>query len=314
MRKLRGFTLVELLVVIGIIALLISILLPSLAKARQYAVNISCQSNLRSIGQGLLFYANDHKGKLPGADNGGWNTLWPCQVTDYLGQQMIEVPNNQYGNVMGTYTAVCRCPEAPIEGSDVAWNGGFHYTCNVRAMHSSTQNDGIHPKDPTNLGLGYNYCVVYPLACPDSASKMLMWDGPILTDGAPWGTATGPWIACPNNVPQSWWFITWGYANPNSWVNWWADPTVPGGFNMDAVVSPSQDNSYNNLNPTNAKWIGIVNRDGGPGDAPWSGNTMGYQRYRHLGNTSCNFLFFDGHVEARKIGTVTYRDLSIYPY
>lgn len=303
MRKLRGFTLVELLVVIGIIALLISILLPSLAKARQYAVNIACQSNLRSVGQGLLFYANDHKGKLPGADNGDWQDMFPAQVTNYLGQQMVQT-GDQFGNVTGNYTPVLRCPDATHDGDSIAWNGGFHYTANVRAMHGITQFDGLNQR---NLP-------AYPLATKDSASKMLMWDGPILTDGAPWGTATGPWFAPPNNVPQNWWFVTWGYANPNSWVNWWADPTVPGGFNLDQVVSPAQDSSYTNLSPTAANYIGIVNRDGGPGDAPWAGTTYGFQRYRHLGNTSCNFLFFDGHVEARKIGTVTFRDLSIFPY
>jgi prepilin-type processing-associated H-X9-DG protein len=41
---------------------------------------------------------------------------------------------------------------------------------------------------------------------------------------------------------------------------------------------------------------------------------LAFQRYRHLGNTSCNFLFFDGHAEPRKLGTVTVGDLSIYPY
>jgi prepilin-type N-terminal cleavage/methylation domain-containing protein len=60
-----GFTLVELLVVIGIIALLLAILMPAMAKARETAVRTACASNLRQIASGVVMYANENRGWLP---------------------------------------------------------------------------------------------------------------------------------------------------------------------------------------------------------------------------------------------------------
>ena len=65
-QRRRGFTLVELLVVIGIIALLISILLPSLQKAKRAANTIVCAANLRSIVQAMNIYVVNNKGYIPG--------------------------------------------------------------------------------------------------------------------------------------------------------------------------------------------------------------------------------------------------------
>lgn len=64
-RKTRGFTLIEILVVVAIIALLISILLPSLRTAREEAKAVACQSGLKQIMLGLHMYQTDYSGSLP---------------------------------------------------------------------------------------------------------------------------------------------------------------------------------------------------------------------------------------------------------
>jgi type II secretory pathway pseudopilin PulG len=100
-RKLAAFTLVELLVVVGIIAVLIAFLMPALSAAREQARRVACASNLHQSYISLVMYANDSKGWLPFPFNipnsnsvttGNWNPFFPFGTTYAVNFRAALVP------------------------------------------------------------------------------------------------------------------------------------------------------------------------------------------------------------------------------
>src|SRR6476660_4976416 len=87
----RGFTLIELLVVIAIIAILAAILFPVFAQAREAARKVTCLSNMKQLGMGVLMYNQDYDGTYPNSSACWWDAV---SVSHNAGPNGFRLTNN----------------------------------------------------------------------------------------------------------------------------------------------------------------------------------------------------------------------------
>jgi prepilin-type N-terminal cleavage/methylation domain-containing protein len=311
-RPLHGFTLVELLVVIGIIALLISVLLPSLNKARQAGHLVDCQVRLQQMGQALHVYVGQNKGLLPwgGIDHTeAWTdsvlpnasnneTFWWWMFT------LSEVMNR---NMMGSDGLVNNLSPVFRDRDTIDHPAGQrfinHYTANPRLLYRADVPDDspylftdgaqqpIQSKDLTQRKI---------TSVRKPSDVFVIWDGPQALnwttasnsvyahhtygiaesiDGWGWNTVTGLCYDVPKPI---------NIFNPSR-------PIAPGGGQRSNIASATKllQKRYN---------FDAPQAFGGQG---W----LSHFRFRHMDDSRLAALCLDGHVETRAVGTVMVRDV-----
>ena len=118
MKKIKIFTLIELLIVIAIIAILASMLLPALGKAREVAKSISCTNKLKQFGTASIMYSSNYD---------GWILSGQPKPSDYWFEYIFEILNNKRCDSSSKNKNYFTCPSEPIK---IGWygDGFFYYT------------------------------------------------------------------------------------------------------------------------------------------------------------------------------------------
>lgn len=159
-RSVRGFTLVELLVVIGIIAVLISILLPSLNAARRAADRTKCLSALRQVGGAFFMYSNEWKGYMPRVrytwNSGTREIRWHDSISKYImnGQQ-LNVSGTQAENPAGFPEYAAPRKDLQISSFDVMDGKNVLWGCPVWRRMSFNNTGGLPSTAAQRFNHGY---------------------------------------------------------------------------------------------------------------------------------------------------------------
>jgi prepilin-type N-terminal cleavage/methylation domain-containing protein/prepilin-type processing-associated H-X9-DG protein len=285
-RVRRAFTLVELLVVIGIIAVLVGILLPVIGRARKQASTVACMASLRSMGQLIYLYAGDHKGSLP----------YGFYRSDAVTSSISAISDSDPNTALYIWWSVLRSyMRAHTNADNGAANGASGLSS--RGMKGLTC--------PTALGTdrGVSY-TLNMIAMPDREFELFQHT---LSGGV------NPWPIPPAHFSKL-------YSDN---ILAWDATEIPPTFGSQYVVGYEIDKgSFQNPRRAFQRYRDMAAIPGviPPGDkldnevpifpgtnqeATSSPEQRGNIRWRHGNNDRANFLFTDGTVRTLKITTGT---------
>jgi prepilin-type N-terminal cleavage/methylation domain-containing protein/prepilin-type processing-associated H-X9-DG protein len=260
-RPRGAFTLIELLVVISIVALLVSILLPALAKARQSAMAIKCGTQLKQVGLGFNLYAEDHKDSFPVAYDRNlptpprymaeWYREMVCQF-DYLGRRFNPYAGAPYFNskavltnpTLSYATGLLGCPSAEFLSEYINTPAAAHNPYYAQG--------GGYTAAGTNYGLNWRAWTVRQnpnlyYIDPLGRQEMIRPSSTFMLSETQQGTTNG-WAA--NMIPYAGGIDTLEYRHLGSLNMLYMDGHVVSGGTQ--LIQP--DGAY--ISPTSIEWRG----------------------------------------------------------
>jgi prepilin-type N-terminal cleavage/methylation domain-containing protein/prepilin-type processing-associated H-X9-DG protein len=281
---MRGFTLVELLVVIGIIALLVGILLPALGRARDHATQLKCMANMRQLGTGLMMYAGESKGFLPvGLVTNGTNMRdggiykgddldWTTLLMKQLSRQQGNTYNSQDAASSSTNSvrALFICPAVYMQDTPAS-AAITHYSSHPRLIPDLATADWYR-------GIPLKGLKPYKLAHVRRAAEIAaIFEGTIAPNGASAGyLAHSTCNALDKDRQDTPPYLTDDLSTtPTLNGNQPIDLTLPGSWTAAADLNKDTINNQGNI------------------------------RFRHKQNTQTNALMLDGHVETFNFSKTT---------
>lgn len=322
MKRNKAFTLVELLVVIGIIAVLVGIILPVINTARKSSTQVACQANLRSLMQGLLGYAAENKGSMPygfiwNEMNSTGTPINPATTgaQAFHWQSVVETRNTKDKNagyypplpVTGSLpyaklSKVFRCPEVDIsQFSTTPTNYASHMVILPNAPYELNPNSSARARLGLagNLGIGAagtKYSIAPAKLSQLYNDNSVLWDTTAIAEnnflinrlpGGTWTDIDGAQLCFPylSTMPNDYQFLRYR-----------------GKFFNDPFLDESYPINYPNNHAGVTFTFGFtwVNADSAANGMIFPAQWFG-PRWRHGKQNLCNVAFADGSVRSLRV-------------